>query len=520
MQEKVSGFLVVKPVFHREKPELEAPSSTNHQNMNTNQLIAGHWQPGTEQEFESVNPSNGNVLWRGREASRVQVAAAYAAAREAFGPWWDTSLDNRIAICNRFAGLVKQRTDELAALISAEMGKTLWEARGEVATVVGKIAVSIDALKTRRDETRFDMNGMQAVTRFKPFGVMAVLGPFNFPAHLPNGHIVPALLAGNTIVFKPSEQTPAVGAWMASVWLDAGLPPGVLNLVQGGREVGMAVSDPNQCDGLLFTGSGGVGRALHRAFGDHPQKILALEMGGNNPLVVDAVADLPAAAYQTILSAYITAGQRCTCARRLILVNDRLDSAAFMNELKSMIQRITVGLPTDEPEPFYGPVINQRSGQSIKNSFDALVAKGARVLAEMKTLGGNLALLSPGLLEIDRNLELEDEEVFGPLLTVYQASDLNDAIELANSTRYGLSAGLLSDDADSYRKFIHRIRAGIVNWNRQTTGASGKLPFGGCGQSGNHRPAGYYAADYCSFPVASLETQTLALPTKLETGIK
>ncbi|MEZ6094719.1 MAG: succinylglutamate-semialdehyde dehydrogenase [Pirellulaceae bacterium] len=489
-------------------------------NVHSGQFIAGEWVDGLGPKFQSVNPANGELVWSGTEANSEQVTQAFAAGREAFGPWWDRSIENRIEICQRYAEIVKCRADELAHLISDEMGKTRWEAKTEAATVVGKVAVSIDAMNTRRSESRFEMSGMQAVTRFKPFGVLSVLGPFNFPAHLPNGHIVPALLAGNTIVFKPSEQTPAVGAWMVQAWDEAGLPPGVLNLVQGARDVGIAASNPLACDGLLFTGSGHVGRALHRLYGDYPQKILALEMGGNNPLVVGTCADLDAAAYQTILSAYLTSGQRCTCARRLILVSDCLDTDAFLGRLRTMINRIQVGVPESAPEPFYGPVVNPVAGQHILDAYHAILNKGGRAISEMKALNGNPALLTPGLIDVQDANDLEDEEVFGPMMTVQSVGSLDEAIELANNTRYGLSAGLFSDNANDYQKFIHKIRAGIVNWNRQTTGASGKLPFGGCGLSGNHRPAGYYSADYCSFPVASIETNTLTLPEKLETGIR
>lgn len=483
-------------------------------------LIDGRWVPGAGEEFVSTCPASGKEVWRGFAASKDQVAEAFASARRAFETWCDVPLSERITLCERFATVAKEKSDELAHLISNEMGKTLWESRAEAATVVGKIALSIEALKSRRDTIRFELAGYEAVTRFKPYGVMSVLGPFNFPAHLPNGHIVPALLAGNTVVFKPSEQTPAVGAWMAELWHEVGLPPGVFNMIQGGSEVGIAASQPETCDGLLFTGSGRVGRALHRAFADFPQKILALEMGGNNPLIVDSVADLAAAAHQTVLSAFITSGQRCTCARRLIVVERGNDVAKFATELEKMIGRLSVGYYDDDREPFYGPVINHQSGRHILASYQSLLDRGGKALTEMSVQRGNPALLTPALVDVNHVADLEDEEVFGPLLNWFVVPDLDAAIALANQTKYGLSAGLLCDDPDRYQHFIQRIRAGIVNWNRQTTGASGKLPFGGCGLSGNHRPAGFYSADYCSYPVASLESPTLSMPEKLETGIR
>lgn len=485
---------------------------------NSSTLIDGQWQTGQGPEFASLTPTNNDAFWTGNESSTDQVNEAFAAARAAFGPWWDLGADARIAICENYASLVKENADELANIISSETGKPVWESKTEVGAVAGKIGVSVDAFRTRRDTISFEMGELNAVTRFKPYGVCAVLGPFNFPAHLPNGHIVPALIAGNTIVFKPSEQTPAVGDWMMQKWIEAGIPNGVLNMVHGARDVGIAVANNDQLDGLFFTGSNVAGKALHRAFGEHPQKILALEMGGNNPLIVHGANDLQAAAYLTILSAYFTAGQRCTCARRLIVV-DNDESKKFLDELVSMIGKIKLGFFSDNPEPFMGTVISQKQGERLLAAQSELIAGGAKPILEMKAQRDCPALLSPGLVD-STEINRSDEELFGPLLNLIRVDSFEAAINEANNTAYGLSAALLSDDRDCYEQFIHRIRAGIVNWNRQTTGATGKMPFGGCGLSGNNRPAAYYAADYCSWPVASLEANKLELPEKPANGIE
>ncbi len=229
-------------------------------------FIDGHWEIGQGAGFYSTCPVDESVVWQGNEASESQVDQAFVAARQAFGGWWDCPADQRIAITRKFAELVAAAADELAMLIAQETGKPLWEAKTEVGAVTGKIELSIDAYHARRDTTTAELAGMNAVTRYKPHGVCAVLGPFNFPAHLPNGHIAPALIAGNTVVFKPSEITPGVGAWMTEKWQQAGLPRGVLNLLQGGRRVGIDISQHPQLDGLFFTGSSGAGKALHRAF--------------------------------------------------------------------------------------------------------------------------------------------------------------------------------------------------------------------------------------------------------------
>ncbi len=481
--------------------------------------IGSQWIAGDGSSLESISPVDDSCVWKTNEASASQVDQAFAAARKAFGPWWDQDQGNRIAIARKFAELVKGSADELADIISTETGKILWEAKTEAGAVAGKVDVSIDALKTRRDTTSFEMGELKAVTRFKPHGVVGVLGPFNFPAHLPNGHIVPAMLAGNTIVFKPSEQTPAVGAWMMQKWVEAGLPDGVLNLVQGGRDVGEAICKNKEIDGLFFTGSSRAGAALNQALAAEPGKILALEMGGNNPLIVTETADLKAAAYQTILSAFITAGQRCTCARRLILI-DNDESNQFVETLVEMSKKVTFGFSSDDPQPFIGTVISGAMGKHILKTQEQLVSRGAVSLLQMESHRGCDALISPGIVDVTEMSDREDEELFGPLLSIIRVPDFDAAISEANNTAYGLSAGILTDNEELYRQFIHRIRAGIVNWNRQTTGASGKLPFGGCGRSGNNRPSAYFAADYCSFPVASLESNTLEMPERLSQGLE
>lgn len=482
-------------------------------------LIGNRWVPAEGESFQSISPTDDSVVWSGGETDLRGVQQATASARSACGPWWDQPLENRIEVVTRYAEIVKAKTDDLAALISAEVGKPLWEAKTEAGAVVGKVAVSIAALNERRSDSSFEMGELRAATRYKPFGVMGVLGPFNFPAHLPNGHIVPALLAGNTIVFKPSEHTPAVGQWMVQQWQEAGLPEGVINLIQGGRETAINLAHDEELDGLLFTGSSTAGRALHQTYGQWPQKILALEMSGNNPLIVHDVNDVNAAAYHTIQSAYVTSGQRCTCARRLILI-DGEEADRVVESLRAMIPKVTFGYWNDEKEPFAGTVISKAQGQRLLESQDSLIAAGAEPLMRSEMLRENPALISPGLLDSTSVKNGPDDEMFGPILQVIRVKDFSEAVIEANRTAYGLAASLLSDDAAKYKEFIHGIRAGVVNWNRATTGATGKLPFGGCGISGNNRPSGYFATDYCNWPVASLEAEQLEMPEVVATGIE
>lgn len=495
------------------------PEGLIHELEDRGQLIGGRWQVLGDSELVSECPVNGATVWRGQSAGEALIDGAFKSARQAVKGWGQLDVGERIQYVEAFAELVGSQSEELAELISAETGKPLWESKTEAAACVGKIAVSVDAFRQRRDTSSFEMGELRAVTRFKPFGVMGVLGPFNFPAHLPNGHIVPALIAGNTIVFKPSEMTPAVGQWMTQKWCEVDLPAGVLNLVQGGRNVGVGIANHHELDGLLFTGSSAAGKALHQAFGSHPQKMLALEMGGNNPLIVHEVADLKAAAYLSVLSAYVTAGQRCTCARRLIVV-DGSDTEQFLEEMVSMIGRLQIGFYTDSIEPFAGTVISADQGRKLRLSYEELLGRGAHPLVPLTRLNDCDALLSPALVDVTELKDRDDEELFGPLLNLIRVPSFSAAIVEANNTAYGLSAGLLSDRRENFEPFISEIRAGIVNWNRQTTGATGKMPFGGCGLSGNNRPSAYFAADYCSFPTASLEASQLRMPEKLMTGIR
>ncbi len=369
----------------------------------------------------------------------------------------------------------------------------------------------MQAYHERCATVKIDVSGAPAATRFKPQGVVAVFGPFNFPGHLPNGHIVPALLAGNTVVFKPSEQAPLVGQKMQELWETVGLPKGVLNMVQGGRKTSMSLAANNNLNGLFFTGSAEAGKALHGLFGGRPEKILALEMGGNNPLVVYGAADHHAAAYFTIQSAFITAGQRCSCTRRLI-VEHGTRGRKFVDTLISMMGKIKVGPYTDRPEPFMGPVISGQAAESLLAAQADLGKNGGEPLVEMKRLGSGQNFLSPGLMDVTNVSNRPDVELFGPFLQLIRVSNFDAAIREACNTSYGLVAGLLSDNKDLYDRFYRKVRAGVVNWNRQTTGASGRMPFGGVGASGNHRPSGYFASDYCSYPVATIESDRLELP--------
>jgi len=466
--------------------------------------------------FASHDPATGEVVWEGSASSAEEVAGAARAARDAFESWADISVDERIALLRRYQQVVTSRRDDIATAISRETGKPLWESRGEADLLKSKVDVSIEVYGDRCATKAISVGHSVGETHYRPNGVMAVLGPFNFPVHVPNGHIVPALLAGNTVIFKPSEMTPMTGGLLIACFQETGFADGVVNIVQDGREVGEALVSDVNIDGVLLTGSYAAGQAIGRALADHPEKLIALEMGGNNALVVYEASDIDAAAYVAIQSAFLTAGQRCTCARRIILV-DGEEAEAFIERFAMWTKRIRVGRYTDRPEPFMGPVISATAATRLMDAVGRLVSRGARAIVPMKQTGP--AMLSPAILDVTDMADRPDEELFGPVAQIIRVADFDSAITEANRTRYGLSASLLSDKRDNFEVFRRRVRAGIINWNHQTTGASSKLPFGGTGLSGNHRPTGAAAADYCSHPVASLQSPSLALPAQLTPGL-
>jgi len=453
--------------------------------------------------FKSIDPATGETVWEGPAASATEVQAAVDRARAAFPDWADRARQDRIDAVKRYQAVLKARAPQMAETISRETGKALWETTAELGAMAGKVDISIRAYDERTGERTAETGFGHATLRHRPHGVAAVLGPFNFPGHLPNGHIIPALLAGDTVVFKPSEETPLIGQLMAEAFAEADLPDGVVNVVQGGRGTGAALLDSG-IDALMFTGSGAAGAHFRRKFADDPHVILALELGGNNPLVVWDAADAVAVAGIVVQSAFVTTGQRCSCARRLI-VPDGPQGDAIIEAVNAMVERLILAPWNSTPEPYAGPLISVKAAEAALKALQDRIAMGAKVI---RTSGpvGNLpgSFVAPAIIDVT-GVDVPDEEMFAPFLSVTRVGSFEAAVEAANATRYGLSAGLVSDDPANWDRFIRRIRAGVVNFNRPTTGAAGDMPFGGLGASGNHRPSAYYAADYCAYPVASFE---------------
>ncbi|MBA2115303.1 succinylglutamate-semialdehyde dehydrogenase [Bremerella alba] len=465
-------------------------------------FVYGNWQQGSGESFDSTNPVTEALLWQGRAATVDEVHQAFDAAAEAQLRWRARCWEERAEVIHRFAELADQHTEMLAKAISDEVGKPLWDAKTEAKAVVSKCQISIEAYQGLRDDTQVSTNTLLGRVVYRPLGVVAVIGPFNFPAHIANGQIVPALLAGNSVIFKPSELTPYVAQMMVELWEQAGLPPGVLNLVQGGVSTSQAILAEPQLRGLFFTGSRATGIKLREAMVQRLEVLLALELGGNNPFVVHQPANIDDNVDKVIKSAYMTSGQRCTCTRRLIVTGD---AKLFLKRLVEKTQEISVGRPSDEPEPFMGSLIHARAVENVLRFQSQLISQGATPLLPSQSLSIGPAFVSPGIIDVTDCKTRSDEEVFGPLLQVIRVPDLGAAIREANDTQYGLAAGILCDDRADFEEFRDQVQAGLVNWNLATTGASGRLPFGGIGQSGNYRPAGSHAVNFCHVPIAEVE---------------
>lgn len=451
----------------------------------------------------SHEPATGTLLWQGEAGDVDDIVAR---ARVAWPRWASRPIAYRIETLRRFVNVVRTNEDALADLIARETGKPLWDARGEVAAVMAKVDISVAAYSERTGQRRLEAAlGARQSVRHKPHGVMAVLGPYNSPAHLPNGHIIPALLAGNAVVFKPSEKTPAVGEMLVRFYHEAGVPADAVQLLLGGPDEGKALAAHTDVGGILFTGSAQTGIAINRQFAAQPGKILALEMGGNNPLVVWDTPEINAAAALVIQSAFMSSGQRCTAASRLIVKDSLAD--AVIGEVKKIADRLIIDHPHADPAPYMGPVIDNPTADGLTESFLYLMSHGGKPIKHMVRPRKGLPFLTPAIIDVTAMKERPDVELFGPLLQVVRVPDFESAIAEANNSRYGLSASLVGGTPEQYGQFWGNVRAGVINWNRPTNGAASTAPFGGVGVSGNHRPSAYYAADYCAYPVVSAEIE-------------
>jgi len=456
-------------------------------------------------ELRTLSPGDQSDLVGVHPTAVAHVDRAVKAARAAFPAWRRLGERARRTLLRKYQEAVREHADAIAETIAREVGKPIWDARGEARALAGKVDLMLgEGARFTRDEVLEDLPG---AIRHRPHGVVSVIGPFNFPAHLPNGQIVPALLHGNTVVFKPSEKTPNAAVWMARCFEQAGFPPGVVNVVQGGADSAKALVGHDDIDGILFTGSVAVGRSIVAANADRPGRLIALELGGKNASIVLDDADVERAARQIAFAAYASAGQRCTATSRVYATPGIID--ALQARLAEVAQAVTVGYPLDEGV-FMGPLIDAGSrdrlvaaqGRARKAGFEAVV--DGEVLDAVDEHRG--WYVKPSLHRAASSDIVVDgythDELFGPDVALYPVADLDEACMRANETRYGLAAAVFTESEASFEAAADELRVGVLHWNQSSAGASGRLPFGGVGESGNHRPAGILAGTFCAWPQA------------------
>ena len=477
--------------------------------------VDGTFRPIPGDALVTRDPASpGRAVWSGAP-SMEHLEQAVAAARRALPAWSALPLEARREALLRWRDAALRLAPRLAAAISREIGKVGWEAELEAKLVADKVSITLEERVLAR-VTGFEVAagpGKTGVCGFRPHGVMAVLGPFNFPAHLPNGHVVPALLVGNTVVLKPSDKAASVGQLMAELAHEAGIPAGVVNVVQGGSTIASRLASHPEVDGVLFTGSFPVGRRILEANLDTPGRLVALEMGGSNAAIVAGSADLRRAAIECALAAFATTGQRCTCTRRII-VDERV-ADRFVPAFLRIASNLIVAAADDGVPAFMGPLASSDAREQVLAAQAAGARQGhGRLLLEASPLDREGFFLTPGVVEVGRFVRRIDEvEVFGPYVEIVRVASIDEAIAQANATNFGLAASLFSEDEGEWRAFLAGCRAGCLNWNTGTAGASSRLPFGGLGRSGNHRPAGAFAVDACAYPVATMiETGEPAVP--------
>jgi len=480
-------------------------------------FIAGSWADpkAPDGAIEDRSPADLSLLLGRHPWAVSQADAAVAAAREAQPAFAARPSGDREQLVRRIGAVLKDHQEELARAIALDVGKPLWEARTEAQACSAKAAIT--AGEGMKLVSPFPAPGQPgAECRFRPLGVLAVLGPFNFPVHLPNGHILPALACGNAVVFKPSEVAPHATEVYARCLEQAGVPRGLFNLVQGGPPVGAALAAHEGVDGVLFTGSWAVGQAIQKA-NQGRTKLLALEMGGKNAAIVLADADLEKAAYDVLFSAFVSAGQRCTAASRAIVMGD---ARRFAQRIVQLARKLSIGHPLDDGV-FMGPLASPAALEKFERGIRAAEAETLLDARRLQPRGLEGCYVSPSVHFVGqrRSSPYEREELFGPDLAVYPAGSEEEALQIANATDYGLAASVHTRSEQAFDRCQRALECGVVNWNAPTVGASGRLPFGGLKRSGNHRPAALWSTLYCSAPVAVLRGDGPFDRTKLAPGV-
>jgi len=463
--------------------------------------IDGEWvDAASGEKFESTSPANGEAIGVFPRSSAEDVERAVAAAKRAYEDWRLVPAPKRGEILFRFAHLLSEQKEDLAQLMAHEMGKVLPEARGDVQEAIdmayymggeGRRLFGQTTPSELRD--KFNMSVRQ------PIGVVGVITPWNFPIAIPSWKILPALVCGNTVVFKPATDTPALGERFVELLVGAGLPAGVVNIVHGGGgEVGNALVEHPDVPVISLTGSRETGVAVTKTGADR-LKHIHLELGGKNAIVVLDDAELDLAVEGIIWSAFGTSGQRCTAASRVIAHEAVYDE--LVSRLVEEAEKMRLGYGWDE-ETDVGPVINQAALEKVHSYTEIGRDEGATLLTGGEVVSGNG--LENGFYyrptvfgDVDPQMRIAQEEIFGPTTAVIRVRDLDEAIEVSNGIKYGLSSSIFTQDVNRAFRAMRDLKAGITYINAGTIGAEVHLPFGGVKDTGNgHREAGQAALDF------------------------
>jgi aldehyde dehydrogenase (NAD+) len=448
-------------------------------------FIGGEWRKSvTDRTYEKRNPFRPEEVVGMFPASDCRdVDAAVTAAADAYRSWSALAPQQRGAVLLKASELVAARVDAIAADMTAEMGKPLRESLAEVAR--GAETLRFCAGETWRAIGEIFANsatGSQIQAIRRPLGVIGLITPWNFPWSIPLWKAAPALAYGNTVVLKPAQEAPRTALHLAECFADAGLPAGVFNVVVGrGSEVGTPLVSHGQTRAVSFTGSEPVGRQVRDLAAAHGKRV-QLELGGHSPLIVLADADLSRASEAAYSGAFWSAGQKCTATRRIYVDDGVYD--AFKSLLLARIKKGVVGDPTDL-QTEVGPLVSKTQLESVLGAIERGTAEGGSIAAGGEPLGGEGYLIPPTVFEnVDDDAYLSREEVFGPVTSLYPVASLDEAIERANGTAFGLSASLFTRDLASVNRFVAGVEAGVLRINAATAGGEPHVPFGGSKASG------------------------------------
>jgi len=446
--------------------------------------------------LEVISPGGGGVSCIVPRSTEADVDAAATVARAAFAEWSQTPAPVRGELLFRAATLMTERKEAIAAVMSREMGKRVEEARGDIQEAIDTaFYAGSEGRRLFGHTAPSELRNKLGLTLRRPLGVAGIITAWNFPIAVPSWKILPALVCGNTLVWKPAEEAPESGHMFAECLWDAGIPAGVLNVVHGkGEEVGKALVRHPTVNVLAFTGSTAVGREIAEV-GGRMLKRVSLELGGKNPVIVLPDADLDLAVDGILWGAFGTAGQRCTATSRCICVGGI--EAELLPRLLARANALKVGDPAD-PHMEVGPLISAKHRARVQAYVDTAVAEGGRVVCGGAIPAGPGNYYPPTVVDgVRRGSTLAMEEVFGPVLAVLTAASLDEAIEIANEVEYGLSSSIYTRDVNKAFRAVDRIEAGITYVNAPTIGAEAHFPFGGVKATGNgHREGGWMPYEF------------------------